>query len=1191
MEDLIFKEWNRVLLDTPYYQHHFIQNPLVADFLAQALQQNPAEILEKNADELFDEMEASHFKISDFIAALFLLRDSLQHQSSSNGTHIPETYVQNLQTLITLLPEFYHNYKTEALEDYETHSIINLMLKALESIDEGILVLEPRPKGKILFVNKAIENITGYSSEELLGKTIAALFGVYNTPNLEKEIFPKAMYSGWQGEVTQQRANMLPISTHMQIKPVRDENDELLALVCIVRDITLEKRHRLEMELREEQITRQNIRLQFLEDLAAIVNATLDIRETLVSFSRKFNLIMPFKSLHFLLPVNPSEGVYRVYYECTPKACSFLNSELVKFEATLDFSHIDHSYFDIQLHRANSDSYWRKLQAENINEVICFPLHFKDEILGILAVSFNNFSAFKKDEILFIEQILSHLTVAIKNCVQYDLLQRQNRKLNTFYNLFSYIKNNATPEFMLNEALVDLSISFGYDILALYQRHGGKEWRLIAQHSLMENSQIQLPAQLEPPFNLPRLPYFYTKNESLPKVLRQMLPDETALHPSVAVVIEERTATKGELMLIGFSRELISDLSYQHHLELMRSAMKELCVALDHNILFRQTLQSEKEWKMTFDEVQIGLAVVDRNFSLIRTNKTFWNIFESSLPHEINSIYKLLNLVEVNTSPSAIEKLTQTLEWEIIETGKIVTRRFFPMYSGEEFIGGIFTIQDITDLRKNEIQIRKLSRFPEVNPNVVFSVDRFANVLYANKAAKDLVEKIGLQSLRKLVPVSLLYELQNDDFVSGEAQEYLQHLGEYIYQFTAFSPIDEEDTIYITGVDVTERVELQNKLLLTERIRTIGELASGAAHDFNNYLMTILGRTQLLQLNIDNEMLREDLEVIEKAAKDGAEMVRKLQELNHKQNIHDAKPLYLKGIIEDSLQFSQQKIKPKQQVKGKETKVTVKLDPSLVVFGNPAEFREIFTNLIFNAFDAMPDGGELTIETWRKAATHEAIIKIQDTGIGIPKEIVKKIFDPFFTTKGKKGTGLGLSVVYRIVTALRGDIKVESVPGAGTTFIINLPLSDETPNTENKPIIAISPKKKRQNSVRLLVIDDEIDLLNTIVEVLKLKFEKVEMASSGKEALAMLENADFDVVLTDLGMPEMSGWEVAKNVKASSPSTKIIVVTGWGMYAEEELINHEAYVDAILTKPYDLQHLINIIESTYESSSEVSVDD
>ena len=1103
-------------------------------------------------------MEASQFNISDFIAALFVLRDSLREQSDDEAHNI-QTYVNNLQKLITILPEHYHIYKTENEKDYETHSIINLMLKALESIDEGILILEPRSKGKILFVNKALETITGYNSEELLGKTISMLFGIYNTPNLEKEIFPKAMYTGWQGEVTQQRANMLPISTQMQIRPVRDENDELLALVCIVRDITLEKRHRLEMELREEQITRQNIRLQFLEDLAALVNA--------------------------------SEGVYSVYYECTPKGCSFLNSELVKFEATLDFTQVEHSYFDIQLHRATSDLYWRKLQAENINEVICFPLHFKDEILGILAVSFNNFGAFKRDDILFIEQILSHLTVAIKNCVQFDLLQRQNRKLNTFYNLFSYIKNNATPEIMLTEALVDLSISFGYDVLALYQRHGSKEWQLIAQHTLIENNHLQLPEQIDPPFNLPHLPYFYTKNESLPIVLRQLLSTESLLDPSVAVVIEEKTATKGELMLIGFSRELIGDLSYQHHLELMRSAMKELCVALDHNILFRQTLQSEKEWKMTFDEVQIGLAILDNNFSIIRTNKAFQNIFEPSLSQELNSIYKLLRMDTVFPQSSEIEKLSKSLEWEISESGKIVTCKFFPMYNNKQFIGGIFTIQDITDLRKNEIQIRKLSRFPEVNPNVVFSIDRLANVLYANKAAKDLVEKIGLPSLRKLVPVSLLYELQNDDFVCGESQEYLQHLGDFIYQFTAFSPIDEEDTIYITGVDVTERIELQNKLLLTERIRTIGELASGAAHDFNNYLMTILGRTQLLQLNIDNDILREDLAVIEKAAKDGAEMVRKLQELNHKQNIHDAKPLYLKDVIEDSLQFSQQKIKPKHQVEGKETKVTTKLDPSLVVFGNPAEYREIFTNLIFNAFDAMPKGGELTIETWRKAATHEAVIKIQDTGVGIPNHLLKKIFDPFFTTKGKKGTGLGLSVVYRIVTALRGDIRVESIPGSGTTFILNLPLSDASPNNEEKPIIAISPKKKRQNSLRLLVIDDEIDLLHTIVEVLKLKFKKVEMASSGKEALERLNDTTFDVVLTDLGMPEMSGWEVAKNLKAANPSTKVIIVTGWGMYAEEELANHEQYVDAILTKPYDLQHLLNIIESTYESSSEVSVDE
>ncbi|MEZ4762294.1 MAG: PAS domain-containing protein [Calditrichia bacterium] len=137
------------------------------------------------------------------------------------------------------------------------------MLKALESIGEGILIIEPRVNGKILFVNKALENITGFSSEELLGKSLFTLFGIYHTPELEKDIFPAAIYHGWKGEVTQQGANLLPISIHMDIKPVRDEHDELLALVGIIRNITREKRHRLEMALREDQITRQNARLSF----------------------------------------------------------------------------------------------------------------------------------------------------------------------------------------------------------------------------------------------------------------------------------------------------------------------------------------------------------------------------------------------------------------------------------------------------------------------------------------------------------------------------------------------------------------------------------------------------------------------------------------------------------------------------------------------------------------------------------------------------------------------------------------------------------------------------------------------------------------------------------------------------------------------------------------------------------------
>ncbi|RMF56112.1 MAG: response regulator, partial [Calditrichaeota bacterium] len=227
-------------------------------------------------------------------------------------------------------------------------------------------------------------------------------------------------------------------------------------------------------------------------------------------------------------------------------------------------------------------------------------------------------------------------------------------------------------------------------------------------------------------------------------------------------------------------------------------------------------------------------------------------------------------------------------------------------------------------------------------------------------------------------------------------------------------------------------------------------------------------------------------------------------------------------------------------------------------------------------------GGQLFLKTYQE--DNAAVISIKDTGTGIPEQIKQKIFDPFFTTKGERGTGLGLSLVYKIVTAHHGIIDVESEPGEGTEFIIHLPLSDDTPVQKEKEE-ARTPLSVEE--IKLLVVDDEPELLETIAEVLSVKFQHVDIAYSGKEALEKARQQQYDLVITDLGMPEISGWEVAREVKKLQPDTKVILVTGWGMQAEEELHQHH-YVDSILGKPYDLHNLLTTIEQLHSTTENPS---
>ncbi|NOX36504.1 MAG: PAS domain S-box protein [Calditrichaeota bacterium] len=486
----------------------------------------------------------------------------------------------------------------------------------------------------------------------------------------------------------------------------------------------------------------------------------------------------------------------------------------------------------------------------------------------------------------------------------------------------------------------------------------------------------------------------------------------------------------------------------------------------------------------------------------------------------------------------------------------------------------LWVLEDITEAFKKDQHIRFLSKIPENSPILIFSLNLEGKVIYSNPTVTKTCQELdnGKTCPQKLLPSTLMYDIAVGDFTAGDSREYLHRIGERVFQYIAFRPED-LDFIFLYGIDITDRLELQNRLIQTERIRAMGEMAAGVAHDFNNLLAIILGRVQLLKLKTENQEWAQELEVIEKAAQQGSEIVQKLHETTRQKRERHFQPVSLSEVIRESLMFSIQKVKPAAQLQGKDVHIHTQLDDQLVVFGNPIELKELFTNLIFNAFDAMPGGGDLYIQSRRKD-DDTVEIRVRDTGMGIPEEIIHRIFDPFFTTKGEKGTGLGLSLVYNIVTAHHGKINVNSEIQKGTEFQIELPLSKEA--LEHKPQ-PTDCQCDENGELRILVVDDELELLETTVEILRLQFKEVDMARNGEEAIEKFKKKAYDVVITDLGMPRISGWEVAREVKKYNPTVRTILITGWGQQAEAELKHHQ-YVDLVLSKPYDIQKLMEKIQ-------------
>jgi GAF domain-containing protein/CheY-like chemotaxis protein len=367
----------------------------------------------------------------------------------------------------------------------------------------------------------------------------------------------------------------------------------------------------------------------------------------------------------------------------------------------------------------------------------------------------------------------------------------------------------------------------------------------------------------------------------------------------------------------------------------------------------------------------------------------------------------------------------------------------------------------------------------------------------------------------------------------------------------------------------------QDQLVRTEKLRALGEMASGVAHDFNNLLASILGRAQLLLERVQDVKLRQWLKVIERAAMDGARTVRRLQDFTGIRRDQPAVAVDLNQIVQQVLETTESIWRQDRRRSGVEIEVETDLAEGLPpVAGDPAELREAFTNLVLNAVDAMPRGGTLTLRT--QITDGQVQVEVRDSGTGIPDHIREKIFDPFFTTKGPKGTGLGLSMAYGILQRHNGRITVESAEGRGTIFRLLFPAAVSGAVVEAAPPPAAPAGSS--GSLRCLVVDDEEEVGEVVADILTTAGHTAVTARSGQEGVDRLGAERFDVVFTDLAMPGMTGWQVARAVKDRAPEVPVVMMSGFGVEVAPEDLPARG-VDLVLAKPLQIQDILRALAS------------
>ncbi len=361
----------------------------------------------------------------------------------------------------------------------------------------------------------------------------------------------------------------------------------------------------------------------------------------------------------------------------------------------------------------------------------------------------------------------------------------------------------------------------------------------------------------------------------------------------------------------------------------------------------------------------------------------------------------------------------------------------------------------------------------------------------------------------------------------------------------------------------------QQQMVQAERLSALGEMAAGVAHDFNNLLAVVVGRSELLLARGQEPDVTRDVEIIRQAAWDGAHTVRRIQEFTRTRQTRPAGRVDIPELLRDVVELTRSRWKDEAQSRGVSYEVGVEGGPALPVAGISAERREVFMNLLINGLDAMPGGGQFVFRVSSDAET--VTIAAADTGCGMSDEIRWRVLEPFFTTKGSRGTGLGLAVSWGIVKRHGGTIEIESSLGAGSTFTVRLPVSAEEPTAE-----ARESAPRTVGAAHVLVIDDEPEVRSVLREMLVSFGYTVVEAASGEEGLTCCESAPVDVILTDISMPGMSGWDVAEACRRRFPHVPLGFVTGWGDRLDQEMTRRSG-VRFVLSKPFgplDVQALV-----------------
>jgi GAF domain-containing protein/CheY-like chemotaxis protein len=769
---------------------------------------------------------------------------------------------------------------------------------------------------------------------------------------------------------------------------------------------------------------------------------------------------------------------------------------------------------------------------------LAVPIRAGGKTTGVLCAGSARANDFSNVDEEFLRSLAAQISVAMERARLFDLERERSLRLRTVFDVSRKVSETLNLDLVLSLAVSSIREAFGYHLVSIFMVDRGLGKFVVGQQSAMEGMQmpdgftVDLDQGLLGRAVSSRKTLYCADVKASPHYVQAV--DEVRSEVCIPMVAGDKILGVLDVQSAhpgGFQADDIGTLEVLADI---------LAVAIDNSYLFKETTEKAER-----------LGLLDKINTAISTAldlDSFFNVVGRAVADNAGYRWTLLVVPDGDSfvckarySPESVGDIYPEPVLELLATRlrTVLSRSEAEFISFEE--------------------MSRLGRLEELQPAVEAGIRHLA--------------LLPIGQLRRSEAVLVVASSKDDGFSTQELA-LLNDLAVHLRIAWQNSKLYEKlKTAYNQLQDAQERI------IQTEKLRALGEMSSGVVHDFRNILAAILGRVQIITRKLDdsseasaNDFVRNHLEVIEKAASDGSSILSRISEFTKRKPTEAFVNLRVDRIIQDVIELTRPQWHDGAIAAGKEISIDFQRSGTLSMLGSPSELREVFTNMVINSVDAIQDEGRIGISAVRDEG-NLIRIEFEDNGQGMDEETRRRIFEPFFTTKGGGGTGLGLSVTYGILSRHGGKIEVDSGTGRGTRFTILLPAL----GGEMRKPDAQEDDSTGSGRGSILIVDDEENLRDILTEVLESEGYSVHSVSDGSDARELMAEREYDLVISDLALPDFSGWELADEIFARYPNTRIIIATGWGAQVEPGTLSLH-HVNGLINKPFQIAEIAKKVD-------------